>query len=200
MTPHPAIGDWLLHSPWPCPAIALLVSLESSPVLGLLIPGFILIPAIGSLSAQGLLDFRHVLACALAGALCADSLGYWLGRLGHTQWQERLGWHHSRRLQRRAHALFERHGRLALFAGRIMWVIHPMVPMAAGVFGVPVLTFYAIDVAAAFLWLLVHLGSGHWLGVLWLQLAPAQRPWMLVALTLAALLVIWVTHRNGNRD
>ena len=200
MTLYQAFSDWLLHSPWPCPAIALLVCLESSPVVGLLVPGFILIPAIGSLSAHGLLDFRDLLACALVGALCADSLGYWLGKLGHTQWHDRLGWRHSHRLQRRAHALFDRYGRLALFAGRIMWGIHPMVPMAAGAFGVRVLSFYVIDSAAALLWLLLHLGGGHWLGVLWLRLAPAHRPWMLVVLALAALVVLWHTHRSGRAD
>lgn len=190
------LSDWLQHSPWPCPAIALLIFLESSPVVGLLIPGFLLIPALGSLSGQGLANFWTLLACSMVGAMLADSLGYWLGRLGHTRWHDHLGWKQSKRMESQAQNLFRRYGWLALFAGRIMWGIHPMIPMAAGVFGLSVATFYIVDLAAVFLWLLLHLGGGHWLGVLWVYLEPGDRPWLLLPLGLLLVILFAWRHRK----
>lgn len=194
-----AFIEWLVNSPWPCVTIALLVGLECSPVVGIVIPGIVLLPAIGSLSGQGIFSFWHVLICAAIGALCADSFGYWLGRVGHAEWHRKLGWHRSQRLARRTSLLFEKYGLLALFGGRLMWVVHTMVPMAAGAFGVRALPFFAIDFAAALLWLVLLLGGGHGLGMLWLRLGSSHRILMLGGL-LAVIAIVAVFARRGGRD
>jgi len=199
MTLSELFNNWLTQSPWPCPTIALLVCLESSPVIGLLIPGLILLPALGSLSAHGLLDFRHLLVCAMIGVVFSDSIGYWLGRLGYTEWHRKMTWPHTHKVQRRINVLFRHYGPYALFTGRIMWVIHPMVPMAAGALGMRTLTFYLVDLTAALLWLLLYLGGGHWLGVLWLTLDPADRIWLITGLLLILSLITiitWWLERN----
>jgi len=199
MTWYELFSNWLAQSPWPCPAIALLVCLESSPVIGLLIPGLILLPALGSLSGHGLVDFQDLFVCAMLGVVIADSIGYWLGRLGYTDWHRKLTWSHSHKVQRRIDALYKRFGPYTLFIGRIMWVIHPMVPMAAGALGMRPVSFYLIDLSATLLWLLLHLGGGHWLGVLWLTLDPANRIWMVTAVLLILSLitvVIWWRERH----
>ncbi|TCK19209.1 membrane protein DedA with SNARE-associated domain [Thiogranum longum] len=184
--------NWLTNSPWPCPTIAFLIFLESSPVIGLLLPGVILVPVIGSLSGHGLIDFWQVLFCAMTGAVLTDSIGYWLGRLGYTEWQHKLGWSGSRDLQNRAKTLFKHYGPVALFVGRIMFVIHPMVPITAGVLGVRLFTFYLIDTAAIFIWLLLYLSGGHWLTILWYNLNSEQRIWLSAGFALLAmLLILW---------
>ena len=106
MTLSELFSNWLTQSPWPCPTIALLVCLESSPVIGLLIPGLILLPALGSLSAHGLFDFWELFVCALLGIVIADSIGYWLGRLGYTEWHRKIAWYHSHKVQRRINTHF----------------------------------------------------------------------------------------------
>ncbi len=184
MTLYELFSNWLTQSPWPCAVFALLVCLESSPVIGLLIPGLILLPALGSLSGHGLIDFWDLFMCALFGALIADSIGYWLGRLGYTEWHRKLIWPRTHKVQRRIHAHFERYGPYALFTGRIMWLIHPMVPMAAGALGMHTLTFYLVDLMAALLWVLLYLGGGHWLGVLWQALDSGDRIWLITGLIL----------------
>ena len=79
-----------------------------------------------------------------------------------------------------------------------MWVIHPMVPMAAGALGMRPVSFYLIDLSAALLWLL-YLGGEHWMGVIWLALDPADRTWLIIALLLILpliTLIIWWRERN----
>jgi undecaprenyl-diphosphatase len=185
---------WLTHSPWPCPTIALLIFLESSPLIGLLIPGIILVPAIGTISGHGLLDFWQIFFCAATGAFVIDSIGYWLGRKGYTQWQHRFAHKRTEALQNRTRQLFHRYGPIALFAGRILFVVHPMVPMMAGMLGVRILTFYLIDSIAIVSWLLIYLGGGHWLAVLWQQISSTQQL-LLLGFSIFALL-LWLLHKK----
>ncbi len=199
MTVLDAFSQWVTESPWPCPTIVLLVFLESSPVIGMLVPGILLLPVLGSLSGQRLMSFSELLACAAAGAMLADSLGYWLGRLGYTEWHRKLGGWRSRRLQKQVDVLFERYGRVALFGGRIMWGIHPLVPMAAGAIGIRILSFYIIDTIAILVWLGLYMGSGHGLGVLLRRLEPANAMMLVAGLvTLVALTAL--TMRWRRRD
>ncbi len=188
---------WLSHSPWPCPSIALLIFLESSPLIGLFIPGVILLPAIGSISGQGLLDFQQLLACAFIGAMLIDSLGYWIGRTGHSQLQGLFKHGQSEDVQQRTQYLFKRYGLLALFGGRIMFLIHPMAPMTAGMLGVKAIKFYLVDSLAALIWLLLYLGGGHWGTILFRQISATQQHWVLSAGALG--LLIWLIHWFFNR-
>ena len=191
--------DWLSNSPWPCPTIALLIFLESSPLVGLLIPGIILVPAIGTLSGHGLIGFWQVFGCAALGAFAIDSVGYWLGRKGYTQWQHRFAHQQTEALQNQTRQLFHRYGPIALFIGRILLVIHPMVPMMAGMLGVNMLTFYLIDSIAIVSWLLIYLGGGHWLAVLWQQISDAQQ-WLLLGVSGIIVLLFWLWRRKSAKQ
>ncbi len=186
---------WLTHSPWPCPTIALLIFLESSPLIGLLIPGILLVPAIGAISGQGLLDFWQVFFCAASGAFVIDSIGYWLGRTGYTKWQRRFAQKQTEALENQTRQLFHRYGPIALFIGRILFLIHPMVPMMAGMLGVRAWIFYLIDSLAIAVWLLLYLGGGHWLAVLWQQISDTQQG---LLLGFGALLfLLWLLYKKS---
>lgn len=111
----------------------------------------------------------------MLGALAANSLGYWLGRLGHTQWHRRLGWYRSRHLQKRVDKLFARFGVMALFVGRFMWLIPPHGSHGCGCRRYQAVRFYIIDLSAALLWLSLYFGGGHGLVLIWHQLDAGHR-------------------------
>jgi len=189
----------LSHSSWPCLAIAVLVFIESSPLLGLFVPGVLLIPAIGSLSGQGLLNFWQVFFCAFGGAMAIDSIGYWLGRKGNKHWQQRFAQPSAQQLQLHIQNLFHRYGVFALFLARIMFLIHPMVPITAGILGINFIIFYLIDTLAVMLWLLLYLSGGHWITIGWQHINSEQQVWITIALaliTIALLIRRWFLHRS----
>src|SRR5256885_17257450 len=55
------------------------------------IPGELLLLTIGGLAVQGHLDPVRGIAAAAAGVIIADSLGYWMGRLGGHRVFARVG-------------------------------------------------------------------------------------------------------------
>jgi membrane-associated protein len=100
-------------------ALAGLVGAES---LGIPVPGETALIAAGILASNGRFHIVLVIACAAAGAIAGDNLGYLIGRKGGRKLLEHPGPLENRRrdLLRKGEPFFERHGPKAVFLGR--WV------------------------------------------------------------------------------
>jgi undecaprenyl-diphosphatase len=149
--------------------LIILMMLESAPVIGFFLPGTIILPLLGAMAASSDNSFWYLFICALTGAFLGDILGFCLGRLGAHKWQPQLFNGHRQRTSKRAHELLQKHGLLALFLGRFVWLIHPAIPGAAGLLGIKPLQFILIDLLAIFFWVLLYMGAGHMLTGLWLK-------------------------------
>ncbi len=161
-----------------------LMMIESAPVIGFFIPGSFILPLLGAMTTSTNNPFWYLFTCAVAGAFLGDMLGFWLGRLGAHKWQPHLfNSHHQR-----AHTLLHKHGLLALFLGRFVWLIHPAIPSAAGLLQVKTLPFITVDLLAIFLWVLLYMGGGHLLSGLWFNRTLEWLEIFGVALTLLIIL------------
>ncbi len=157
------------HQAVAIPALILLMMAESLPVIGFLIPGAFILPAIGMLSGSGNGSFVDLYLYAVTGSLSGDMLGYWFGRNGGREWQPALLRSRHRQFIKFANNLVSRHGGVAVFLGRFAWLIHPAIPMAAGLLGVKLRTFMVFDTLAVCLWVLLYLGAGHIVTGFWVN-------------------------------
>ena len=72
--------EWLHHNPGWAGFVTFLISLsESLAVIGLLIPGTVIMTAVGTLIGANIIPAGQIIACAIAGAIVGDSLSYRLG-------------------------------------------------------------------------------------------------------------------------
>ncbi len=142
--------------------IVLLLMLESLPVIGLFMPGVVLMVALGTLSGTLHLSFADCVLYSIIGALLGDSIGYWLGYLGIGHRFLQLHSKRSRNSHAMAEQLLKRYGRLVVFVGRFVWFFHPAVPFIAGVGRIRPGWFYLADIPAVIIWVIVYAGIGHW--------------------------------------
>ncbi len=169
--------------------LLILMMLESAPVIGFFLPGTLILPLLGAMTASSNNSFWYLFICALAGAFLGDMLGFWLGRLGAHKWQPHLFSRHRQQTMKRAHALIQKHGLLALFLARFVWLIHPAVPGAAGLLGIKTLQFIPVDLLAIFFWILLYMGTGHLLTGLWFK--QTFQLFEILSLAITALLLLW---------
>jgi len=122
--------------------------------LGLPVTEDIWLPAGGYLARTGMLSLPGVLGAGLAGAVIADNLGYWMGRMGGRPLLDRLGRYlllTPARLHR-AETFFERYGEAAVFFARfVAWLRFSAGPLA-GVSRMPFPRFFAYNLCASVLW------------------------------------------------
>lgn len=136
------------------------------------IPSEVVLPLAGFLTRQGSLSLPLVLVAAtagsLVGALALYALGAWLGHDRATAVLARIPLVDREDVDR-ASDWFDRHGRAAVFFGRLVPGVRSLVSLPAGANRMPLLTFTVYTVAGSLLWNGLLVGAGAWLGDRWEQ-------------------------------
>lgn len=198
------LADWL-YQLTPSPSLLLLgiviISLvESLAVIGLIVPGVVLITAAASLAGHQQLAIPLVLLSAFVGAVAGDALSF---ALGYTQRERVPGlWPFTRHPEWLAHGarFFQRHGSLSVILGRFAGPVRPIVPLIAGMMHMRPFTFACANIGSALVWAPVYVLPGYLLGRTWKQLLelPADSDkWLIlfaVAMGLTALAFSWLRH------
>ena len=189
--------DWVAQHPHTIWVAIFLVSVaESLAVVGLFIPGTVLMFGVGALAGKGVVDLWAALAWAAAGAVTGDGLSYWLGY----RYRERLRefWPFSRypALLKRGEAFFLQHGGKSVLLGRFIGPVRPVVPVVAGMLGMPPARFYLVNVLSALGWAPAYILPGMVFGAA-LSLAAAVS--MRLALLMLVLAVILWSVVAGTR-
>jgi membrane protein DedA with SNARE-associated domain len=140
------------HIEWAGPVVFVLALIESLAIISAFLPSTLLLLAIGSLAAAGLVSLVELSLWGLTGA----GLGYWLSfEIGRRYGDriESIGFL-ARRPDwlRKAHRFFERWDWLAILASRFIPLGRAVVPLLAGAMGARRLGFHAGNWISAALW------------------------------------------------
>lgn len=134
--------------------------LESLAVIGLVIPGVAIMFTIGALIGSGSLNFVSSTLYAAAGASVGDALSF------------ALGWHYKEKivhltflkphqnLLKKGHVFFEKYGVYSILIGRFIGPVRAIVPLVAGILGMPIKQYIPINILASMLWAPAYLLPG----------------------------------------
>ncbi|NIR60497.1 MAG: phosphatase PAP2 family protein [Gammaproteobacteria bacterium] len=178
-------------------AVFLIAFSESLAVVGLFVPGTLLMFGIGALVAVDALALGPTAAWAIAGAVAGDGASFWLGR--HLREHLRDIWPFRRYpgALARSEAFFQRHGGKSILFGRFVGPVRPVIPAVAGMLGMSAWRFLAVNVISALLWAPAYLLPGMAVGAS-LALAAevaARLVILLIGLALILWLVLWLLLR-----
>ena len=126
---------------------------ERSILLGLIVPGDVIIALGGVYAARGSLNVVTVIAIAFVAACCGESTGFWLGHRYGMTLVRRLPF--GDRLETKldgVQSYFERHGGKTVAIGRYATAAGAMIPFVAGMAGMRYRRFLLFDVPAVLLW------------------------------------------------
>ncbi|NOX32142.1 MAG: phosphatase PAP2 family protein [Deltaproteobacteria bacterium] len=178
-------------------AVFLISLSESLALVGLIVPGTVIMFGIGAIVSTGSLKLLYVLLLAGAGAIAGDGISYWLGR--HYKEELRRIWPFSRysNLLKKGESFFMRHGGKSVLFGRFVGPVRPVIPVVAGMLGMSPLNFTVVNVLSAIGWALVYILPGVFFGAsLAVAGAVSTRLAVLVFILLA---VIWAFVWLGRR-
>ncbi|MDP4026788.1 DedA family protein [Methylobacterium sp. NEAU 140] len=148
------------HQAW-TPAIAGgLAFCESVAVLSLFVPATVILVAIGAMVGGIGIPLWPVVIAAAVGAALGDWLSYevgrWLGPGAKTKWPLRR----YPELTLKAEGFIARWGIAAVAIGRFFGPARALVPLVAGILGLPRLPFQAANITSALVWAFVLLAPG----------------------------------------
>lgn len=185
--------EWLLI------IILLIAMLESLAVIGIVVPGVVLLGAAASIAGHQDIPLWMALCAGIVGAFVGDNLSFWLG---HAQRQRIPHWwpltRHPEWLSR-GHDFFRHHGSLSVVIGRFVGPVRPFIPMIAGMLSMPARRFAIVNLLSAVAWAPVYILPGYFLGRSWeelMQLPPGAERWLLtLSLSLLALALLFSAIR-----
>lgn len=190
--------DWITqHQTWAGIVIFLIAFTESLAIVGLFIPGAILMLAVGALIGTGTLEFWPTFWWAVAGAVAGDGISYWLGR--YYKQQLRNLWPFSRypALLDHGERFLKQHGGKSVLFGRFFGPVRAIVPASAGIMGMSPNRFLVANIGSALVWAPAFLLPGMVFGAsLNLAAEVASRLAMLMAGLIALLwFSFWFSRR-----
>jgi membrane protein DedA with SNARE-associated domain len=145
--------NWLTANPgWGWALVFLVAFLESLVLIGILLPGIMILFGVGALIGLDVMAMIPIWFAASAGALLGDGLSYALGR----RFGEHLLdiWPFSRypQMMERGREFFGKHGSKSVIAGRFIGPLRPIIPAVVGMMGMTPGRFIAADIAACITW------------------------------------------------
>jgi undecaprenyl-diphosphatase len=164
--------------------------LESAVVIGIVVPGSLIVFGGGVMVGLQVLDPWWAALAAAGGAALGDGFNYWLGRRYHERLRKLWPLSSYPELLDRGQAYFARSGGKGVFLGRFIGPLRAVVPVIAGMSDMPVMRFTVVTVLSAVLWAATHLLPGALFGAS-LQLASAMSSRLLVLLV-GAVAVVWL--------
>lgn len=145
---------------WAGSIVFIVAMVESLAVIGFIVPGVAIMFAIGALISQGSLELISTIIWAAAGASTGDGLSYFLGyhykeKLYQLRWFKR-----HQNLLDDGHHFFEKYGVYSILIGRFIGPIRAIIPLIAGILGMPIKHYIPINIIASALWAPAYLFPG----------------------------------------
>jgi len=157
--------QWVVLNPLIAYATIFLAALlESLALVGLLVPGTVMMIGVGALAGTGALSLKITLLSAMIGAVAGDGISYWLGR--HYHQGLKSFWPFSRYPLMLAHGemFFQRHGGMSVLLGRFVGPVRAVIPLIAGMMDMPPGRFVLINIISSIGWAFAYILPGVVLG------------------------------------
>ena len=159
------LHDWLqIHHIWLGPIIAFAAFLETLVVVGLLLPGVAILFALGALAGSGLMDIWTVYIWAFIGAALGDAVSYQLGFFYHVRVKSWWLFYQHPEWLLEGERFIARHGVMSIVFGRFIGPIRPVIPVIAGMLGMPARRFYIANLVSSVPWAVIYLTPGFLAG------------------------------------
>ncbi len=143
--------------------VLLAALLESLVLVGVVVPGAVLVVFAGFLSSQGYMDIGDLIWFAAIGAILGDSISYYLGTKGTRFFHNENKWLKADHLEG-GKQFFHKHGSKSIFLARFIGPLRAIVPFVAGISGMKKRQFLFWNIISAFLWSASHLLVGYFFG------------------------------------
>ncbi len=170
---------------------------ESLALVGLLVPGTVIMFGVGAIVATGSLRLVPVLLLAISGAIAGDGVSYWLGRHYKESLEDIWPFCRYPEMLTKGAAFFYRHGGKSVLLGRFVGPVRPVIPVVSGMLGMRPIQFTVVNLFSAIGWALVYILPGLFFGTSLTVAGAVSTRLAVVALVLAAAIwgLIWGCHR-----
>ena len=178
--------------------IFLIAACESIAILGTIIPGTIIMTALGTLAGAGVIPLWSTIGWAILGAIIGDNLSYFIGRYFKGGLRESWIYRTYPNLFDSGEKFFLKYGIMSVFIGRFIGPVRALVPVIAGALGMIPIRYVTVSIIASICWAPVYMLPGILLGEAALEFPPDVAVHVVLVLFLTFLFIvfcIWTAYK-----
>lgn len=191
--------QWLNANPELAGLVTFTISaVESVAIIGTIIPGTIMMTALGALAGAGIIPLWQTIIWAILGAIVGDGISYWIGHYFKDRLPKLWPFRNHPSLLRSGEIFFHRYGGMSVFIGRFVGPVRALVPLVAGMLGMKPLRFLVANITSAIGWAPAYMLPGILVGAASMELPPEIAVHVMLALVLIGLFIIlclWLIYR-----
>jgi len=186
---------WLKDNPeWIALGVFGAAFIESFALIGVIIPGVVLLAVISGMAASTLNVFELVLIAYVASFL-ADILSFLLGTSISKSIDKLWPFNKYTNLLVQGRTFVKRFGILGVFVGKFIGPIRPLLPLTAGSLGMNFKYFLTVEIFSSFLWALLYTVPGYYAGKSILD-SQFNLNWLIAIIIGVAILIVIVRYFN----
>lgn len=179
------------HPGWMSAFIFFSAAAESLTIVGVIIPGALVMFSLGALIGLGHVEFWSAYWWSAAGAVVGDAISFWIGRVFHQGVRRVWPFNKHPEMITRSEDFFRKHGGKGVLFGRFFGPVRGTIPTVAGMMDMSWRDFMIANVVSAILWAPAYLIPGMAFGA---SLDIASRvAGRLVVLILIVAVMLWLT-------
>lgn len=164
---------------------------ESIAIIGTIVPGTVMMTAVGTLAGAAVMPLWSTIIWAILGAIVGDGISYWMGYYFKFRLSAMWPFRTHTYLLASGEKFFKKHGGKSVFIGRFVGPVRALVPLVAGMLGMRPLHFSIANVASAICWAPAYMLPGIALGAASLELPPDIAVHAILMLLLVGLFIIF---------
>jgi undecaprenyl-diphosphatase len=196
-----SLMEWIqAHPNWAGLFVLIVSALESLLVVGLFMPGTVIMFGIGAMIAAGSMELLPTLLWAAVGAVIGDGTSYFIGRFYHQRLRVIWPFRKYPQMIGRGVEFFHSHGGKSIVLARFVGPVRPLLPAVAGMLNMPTRRFFLVNILSALLWAPAYILPGVLFGAsLGIAAEIAGRLALLLAILLTLLWFSWWLVRRLSR-
>ncbi|WP_298621869.1 bifunctional DedA family/phosphatase PAP2 family protein [uncultured Legionella sp.] len=188
---QPLTGWLQAHPHWALFITFIIALTESLAIIGSIVPGSVTMTAIGILAGSGVMRIDLTLVAATLGAICGDSLSYFLGYFYSDRLIDIWPFKKYPNLLKYGKEFFSRHGGKSVLIGRFVGPLRSIIPVIAGVMHMKQWRFLIANVISAIGWSILYVMPGVLIGTAGHELSTEGATHLFI-LILVILAGIWL--------
>jgi membrane protein DedA with SNARE-associated domain len=163
------------------------------------LPSEVILPLAGFAASRGDMSLASAIVWTTVGSLVGALVLYLLGALLGRQRMRVIAVHVPLVKVEdvdKAEAWFQRHGRKAVFFGRMVPLFRSFISIPAGIERMPVSTFVLYTAAGSLIWNVIFVMAGFWLGENWHLVEGYADPLQKAVIAAVVVAVLWFAGKR----
>ena len=156
---------WLQQNPeWIAFGLCSAAFIESFAIIGIIIPGVVLLAAISGLAASTDLSIIEVVFLVYVSSCFADITSFLLGKLFKKRIDRIWPFNKHPNWLEQGQNFFKSYGIPGVFLGRFVGPVRPLIPITAGSLGMDIKLFILVDLVSGLFWAPLYSLPGYFAG------------------------------------